>query len=156
MYKFIYLIVAFATITSCSSNQPTENKVAETPAATTPTAPPATAETPPPPASAKFPTGQLVSKDDSKSAIEFKDGQFIETYDKEVMGTYPYNYDPTCANCKKDFPEGTSAGTDHNGCFKYVAQDEDFSFIIYQMTDNLIEYSMIGGRGNTLTYMKKK
>lgn len=105
-------------------------------------------------AAPSLPEGQLVSMDDPASSIEFRDGKFIESYDGKLLGTYAYVFDPACANCSAAFPEGADAGAQGHGCFSYTDAGESFCFIIVDKSADAIEYSMLGGRGNTLRYKR--
>lgn len=147
LYFTALLTVALAC-TNTPDKQPTGSNRADSTAAVASPEPRA-------PAATGLPGGKLVSTEDPLSGIEFKDGMFIETYDKAVLGTYTYTYDPGCANCTDAFEEGTGAGDAHKGCFSYTDAGETFCFIIYTHTDNEIEYSMIGGQGNTLHFIRR-
>lgn len=144
-----YLLAFVAMSVMACNNQASPTKEGETTTSTSPTS----AETKKP---AGLPSGKFQSTEDPLAVIEFKDGRFIETNDGEVLVDFPYDYDPTCENCKSQFQEGTSAGEKHKGCFKYVDTDETYAYIIYTLSNDIIEYSMIGGRGNTLSYKRIK
>jgi len=93
--------------------------------------------------------GNWVSIDDPKSELQVKGNEWIEIYKGEKPETTKFATGDSClANDK--------ARTNPKG--KYITvfdKDESRCFYIVSVTDSKLELSYVG-RGNTLTYKKKK
>jgi hypothetical protein len=93
--------------------------------------------------------GNWVSTDDPKSELQVKGNEWIEIYKGEKPETTKFATGDSClANDK--------ARTNPKG--KYITvfdKDESRCFYIVSVTDSKLELSYVG-RGNTLTYKKKK
>jgi hypothetical protein len=93
--------------------------------------------------------GNWVSTDDPKSELQVKGNEWIETYKGEKPETTKFATGDSClANDKaKTNPKG-----------KYITvfdKDDSRCFYIINVSDSKLELSYVG-RGNTLTYQKKK
>lgn len=93
--------------------------------------------------------GNWVSTDDPKSELQVKGNEWIETYKGEKPETTKFATGDSClANDKaKTNPKG-----------KYITvfdKDDSRCFYIVSVNDSKLELSYVG-RGNTLTYKKKK
>ncbi|MCX6159421.1 MAG: hypothetical protein WCK13_03905 [Ignavibacteriota bacterium] len=93
--------------------------------------------------------GKWVSTDDSKSVLQVKGNEWIEIYNGEKPEITKFATGDSClANDKaKTNPKG-----------KYITvfdNDEIRCFYIVNVNDSKLELSYVG-RGNTLTYKKKK
>lgn len=93
--------------------------------------------------------GNWISTDDPKSELQVKGNEWIEIYKGEKPETTKFATGDSClANDKaKTNPKG-----------KYVTvfdKDESRCFYIVNVSDSKLELSYVG-RGNTLTYKKKK
>jgi len=93
--------------------------------------------------------GNWVSTDDPKSELHIKGNEWIEVYKGEKPETTKFATGDSClANDKvKTNPKG-----------KYITvfdKDESRCFYIVNVNDSKLELSYVG-RGNTLTYKKKK
>ena len=93
--------------------------------------------------------GNWVSTDDPKSELQVKGNEWIETYKGEKPEATKFATGDSClANDKaKTNPKG-----------KYITvfdKDESRCFYIVNVSDSKLELSYVG-RGNTLTYKKKK
>lgn len=93
--------------------------------------------------------GNWVSTDDPKSELQIKGNEWIEIYKGEKPETTKFATGDSClANDKvKTNPKG-----------KYITvfdKDESRCFYIVNVNDSKLELSYVG-RGNTLTYKKKK
>jgi len=93
--------------------------------------------------------GNWVSTDDPKSELQVKGNEWIEIYKGETPETTKFATGDSClANDKaKTNPKG-----------KYITvfdKDDSRCFYIINVNDTKLELSYVG-RGNTLTYKKKK
>jgi hypothetical protein len=93
--------------------------------------------------------GNWISTDDPKSELQVKGNEWIEIYKGEKPETTKFATGDSClANDKaKTNPKG-----------KYITvfdKDESRCFYIVNVSDSKLELSYVG-RGNTLTYKKKK
>ena len=79
------------------------------------------------------------SKDDPKSVIEVKGGKWNDIYDGEALSSGDYKVEN-----KTD------------GKFLTVTDGaEVYEYYIIKHTDTVLEMSMVGGRGNTLSFTKE-
>ncbi len=93
--------------------------------------------------------GNWISTDDPKSELQVKGNEWIETYKGEKPDVTKFATGDSClANDKaKTNPKG-----------KYITvfdKDDSRCFYIVNVSDSKLELSYVG-RGNTLTYKKKK
>ena len=90
--------------------------------------------------------GTWVSTEDEKSVVVIENGMYTDVYDGEEMDRMPYQYFPKCpAFCD---PIGETP------CFSVMGQD-DVCYAVVKADGKTLEISMIGGRGNTLSFVKK-
>jgi hypothetical protein len=90
--------------------------------------------------------GTWVSTEDEKSVLKIENGMYIEVYDGEEMGRTPFQFFPKCPPfCN---PEGGFA------CLAVMGQD-DVCYAVVKADGMNLEFSMVGGTGNTLVYKKK-
>ena len=93
--------------------------------------------------------GNWVSTDDPKSELQIKGNEWIELYKSEKPETTKFATGDSCLVNEK-------AKTNPKG--KYITvfdKDESRCFYIINVNDSRLELSYVG-RGNTLTYKKKK
>lgn len=86
--------------------------------------------------------GEWESTDDPAVRVRFDGGRFTETYDGETMADEPVRAVDTC--------EGAPAGAD--GPFFQVGTD--FCYAVVEATPTTLAYTMMGGRGNTLSFRR--
>ncbi len=142
--KKLYILTLLAFTIACTdkkANPPVDTNTSTDTAASVPSAP-------------SLPVGKFVSTDDPLSNIEFKDGNFIESYEGKVLGTYACNFAPDCTNCAAANSDANDTDEQNSGCFSYSDGGENYCFIIQSMSADAIEYVMLGGRGNTLSYIR--
>jgi len=93
--------------------------------------------------------GKWVSVDDSKSEIEITDSKWIDSYESAIQFTNNYLVSDTCLKSVTDKPKP-------KGDYITVFDNTDtFCYYIVSLTDSKLELSYVG-RGNTLTYTRKK
>ena len=93
--------------------------------------------------------GMWISTQDAKSQIQVTSNLWIETYDKEKPDTFKYGIGDTCL-------KNPSAKTNPNGKYITVFDSDDYrSFYIIDLSDSKLDLSYVG-RGNTLSYKRKK
>jgi len=93
--------------------------------------------------------GNWVSTDDPKSEIQVKDSDWTEIYSGEKPETFKFGVGDSCL-------ANPNAKTNEKG--KYITvfdKDDNRCFYIVNVNDSKLELSYVG-RGNTLTYKKKK
>ncbi|NUO00266.1 MAG: hypothetical protein HUU01_06580 [Saprospiraceae bacterium] len=90
--------------------------------------------------------GTWRSTDDPKSEIIFDKGLFTNRYDGSVLDGFPYQFYPKCpamCNPVADTP-----------CFSIFGQDI-VCYTVVKADGKNLEISMVGGKGNTLSYVKQ-
>jgi len=90
--------------------------------------------------------GTWKSTQDPRSEIILENGVFTDRYDGKVLESFPYQFFPKCpamCNPVADMP-----------CFSVFGQD-NVCYVVIKADGKNLELSMIGGRGNTLSYVKK-
>jgi hypothetical protein len=91
--------------------------------------------------------GTWVSTIDPKSVVKLENGQYIDIYDGKEVDKNPFSYHKKCpAGC------GSASATP---CLKVTGQD-DVCYEILVADGKRLDISMIGGRGNTLPFKRKK
>jgi len=93
--------------------------------------------------------GTWISTEDLKSQIQVKSNSWIELYEGEKPDTLKFTLGDTCL---------ANAGAKSNPDGKYITvfdPDGNRCFFIVKVNDSRLELSYVG-RGNTLTYKKKK
>ncbi len=90
--------------------------------------------------------GRWRSADDSKSVIVVSGESFISIYDGSVVSEETVEYFATC-------PDVCMEGLDM-ACFMVKGEFDATCYAIVSVTENELQYSMLGGPGNTLTYRK--
>jgi FlaG/FlaF family flagellin (archaellin) len=93
--------------------------------------------------------GTWISTDDAKSQLQAKANAWIELYEGEKPDTFKFAIGDTCL---------ANANTKANPNGKYITvfdPDGNRCFFIVNVNDAKLELSYVG-RGNTLTYKKKK
>lgn len=90
--------------------------------------------------------GDWRSTEDAKSELTIGEGLYVERYDGEKTGSYPYQYFSNCpALCD---PAGSFP------CIAIIGQDA-VCYAVVKADGKILEISMVGGRGNTLSFKKK-
>jgi hypothetical protein len=90
--------------------------------------------------------GHWVSTDDAKSELKIEDGKYIEIYGGEEVLNLAYSYHKICpADCSP---------VAETPCIRTIAQD-GVCYVLVRADSKTLQLSMIGGRGNTLSYKKK-
>lgn len=90
--------------------------------------------------------GEWVSTIDPKSSLNIANGMYTESYDGKVAERLPFQFFPKCpADCNPVAP---------TPCLSLIGQDMVCYAIVKADKQNL-ELSMIGGRGNTLSFKKR-
>jgi hypothetical protein len=93
--------------------------------------------------------GNWVSTQDVKSQIQVTSGNWIETYDKEKPDTFKFGLGDSCL-------ANPGAKTNPNGKYITVFDSGDYRcFYIIDVNDSKLDLSYVG-RGNTLSYKRKK
>jgi hypothetical protein len=91
--------------------------------------------------------GSWVSNDDPKSEIKLADGEYADIYDGKEVAKNPFSYHKSC-------PEDCGpAGKEP--CIKTVGQD-DMCYAVIFADGKTLQLSVITGRGNTLSFKRKK
>jgi len=91
--------------------------------------------------------GSWVSTEDAKSEVKLEDGQYIDIYDGKEVAKNPFSYHKAC-------PEDCGTA-DKEPCIKTVGQDAMCYAVIFA-DGKALQLSLIGGRGNTLSFKRKK
>lgn len=91
--------------------------------------------------------GEWVSVDDPRSVLKIDGGQYVEIYDEEEMGRFDYDFFPECP---------TQCGSiEDMSCLLVKGEMDATCYAIVKATEETLEMSLVGGRGNTLTYRRK-
>jgi hypothetical protein len=93
--------------------------------------------------------GTWISTEDSKSVLQVKGSDWTEVYEGEKPDTYKFGFGDSCL-------ANPNAKTNPSG--KYITVfdiDGNRCFFIVSVNESKLELSYVG-RGNTLTYKKKK
>ncbi len=90
--------------------------------------------------------GAWQSTEDPNSEISFEDGIFTSLYEGKVVERFPYQFYAHCPEICE--PVGDTPS------FSVFGQDL-VCYAIVSVGDKNLEISMIGGRGNTLAYVRK-
>ena len=90
--------------------------------------------------------GRWRSADDSKSVIVVSGESFISIYDGSVVSEETVEY---FAKCPDECMESLDMA-----CFMVKGEFDATCYAIVSVTENELQYSMLGGPGNTLTYRK--
>jgi len=124
---FLILLLGIGLLTSCGSGAETE-------------------DTPDAEANETVLEGRWRSADDSKSVIVVSGESFISIYDGSVVSEDTVEYFEKCPN---ECMEGLDMA-----CFMVKGEFDATCYAIVSVTENELQYSMLGGPGNTLTYRK--
>ena len=142
----ILAIIGIICLWSCRPNDPTTGnevgQTAENSSTASPTLPPA--------APNPFP-GDWVSVQDNKERVVLTTDRFTSYYDNLKMADKPlYYYDRCPGQCA-----GQSAPT-NQPCFRLQNGSTSTCYSVLIVNDTLLEISMLGGKGNTLRYRRRK
>lgn len=155
MYRlFLCLLILGYLTSSCRPDQANAQTTAPqaTPVSTTDTIPESVSikgAAPVPPLFAPM-MGQWVSTYDELEVLHFLPGKYITYYDGQKVVEENMSYH---ANCPQDCLPESETALDFP-CFVLEGEYGNTCFALVEISENELQLSMLGGRGNTLIYKR--
>ncbi len=91
--------------------------------------------------------GQWQSNDDPKNVIVVAGDKLTSIYDGQIVSEKTIEVHNAC-------PEPCAGGVKNMPCFMLKGQFDATCYSLVSLDANGLQYSMLGGRGNTLSYKK--
>lgn len=96
--------------------------------------------------------GKWQSADDNKNVIEFAGTKLLNYYDGKQVGAEDMKVHQPC--------EGPCASQGYNvgsaACFLAMSKDAINCYVVVKVNADSLQYALLGGKGNTLTFTKVK